>query len=1554
MKFIEKHLKMGKYLAVSMVAIAVLFSGIMPSSLRSAFAAEKDDNVTIVTPNPWYYHDDFEGWGTSLAWLANATGSYGEQGSIKTSSGDAAADKQALAYGKQLREDFYKAIFSSDGLNLNMARYNIGGGNASDVAYGYPFMRQGAAVPGYWADDIDGSAGIYGKDVDGHAITSRQSDKTKLDKAFDPTKDAHYDWSKGASQEWWLKHGIETGDIDQVETFANSAPWFMTTSGYVMGGTDSNANNLSDPEKFAQYLVTVTNYLERKYNFTVSTIEGMNESETNYWGAPSKRATLDLSNPDKSGMTRELLNYYWTKYYADKDKGVTPYSKDVKKPQEGMHIDNAQQQKLILALKQALAASGNDHTRIAATDATDSGHLVDSYNKYSQDVKNSVEQLNTHSYGTTNQRVVRDIAQGSATKLSMSEVDGSWQSGGFDPFNANFSNGLGMAGKINSDVYALQSKDFTFWQVVEDLYNMSTGSSDINGNVAKIKGENTNWGTVLIDFDCTVAGKDGKLYSERTWLNNGKSTQGIAPCTVLANSKYNAVRAYTKFIHKGDKVITNSSTADNFTATSKDGKTQTLIHRNTSDHTQTLVIDLSRYGNIAQNASGTAYLTTAPRALDSQLGATISYLNKFSNIKQPSNAVVIDAKNKTATVTIPAKSIMSIQLSGISGAAQEAAAVHDNEFYQIIGKQSGLAVSRIAQGDSALSLSQPAAESASAKNQIWKFTPADATSAVRSSLRVYKLSAPDGRVLVQRGETNALADPDSAEARSSAAHWILNTENGSEWQIVNALVNSHARQALDVDGSKSSPGTKVGLWLSSAADNQTFTFRSIKPIGTKSVSLQTAQGVVPKSLVHTITPQYSWGYGNPAHVTWDSASIARDVQQQGTYTINGTAINEFGIEFPVHATLYVGDFTVVDPTSVTVLPHTSMSVLVGEVSRRPIYAHVRASEPIEIARDKVNWNYAGVEAKLASAKSGDVIVVSGYVELNGQKLTTQLRVYVMDAIPVNVADTQTNVSVNVQQQQYGKALNWNKLTDGDTHTEAWVTWGETTPEARTPEALIDFGDQSREVFSASITYLDQTPASVYAQYTSDGVTWLPFGTQINAPTGKVTFQSSDRTPVQARQIRIVNSAPDGTFMNASEIEVLATPTVSSPHNIASTAGTHFSVNVQEGDTGSKAIDGDVTAKGWSTWGTSSAENPVATFTFDQPQNITEVKTIFYRDGRASWPKSQTLEYQDENDQWKTVGSKDGWYVQPHADEDSSTDVDTPTVSFQLSHPVTAKAVRITNVLQDTGVYINVAEIQVFSRGGLAHPRQASDASLADLRVDGQTIHGFDSTVKDYTLTVPAGKGIPVIQAFAADAVARVKVENSAFSDDSIVAAVVRVTSADGKKNETYTVRILTPSVQLNKSTVRRGEKIHTTVTHLIPGKKYSLWLHSTPQHLMDVTSDDTGTAQVGITVPAGAQVGNHSVALTANGGMTVLAQAYLSIIEETQVTPIMQNSSSKPGAYQETKRQNTKNLSKNSKNSDRVLSSTGAQVSGVLGIALCALAVGGVLSVRRLRKHVRD
>ena len=1372
----------------ALAAVATLATG-MVFSTGSAFAA--DGGVTTVTPNPWYQNGPFEGWGTSLAWFANATGNYGEPGSITTSSGDAKADAKALEYGKQLREQFYQSIFGKDGLNLNMARYNIGGGNASDVAYGYPFMRQGAAVPGTWKDDPD-ATGVY-KDSSGNAVSTKQADREKLDEAFDPNDDSQYDFSKAKAQEWWVKRGAETGDITHWEAFANSAPYFMTNSGYATGSYNAADNNLKDATKFAQYLAKNAKHLEDTYGINVNTVEPMNESETNYWPTPTGLASDYAKGNDANA---ELINRYAQREYKDKDLSVTPYTTALKKPQEGMAISKAQQLPLINALNQALKDNNlGDDTVVSSTDASVQSQFVSSYNYWLKNdpsivSEKKVGQYNVHSYGADTPRQVRDIAQGDSTKLSMSEVDGSWQSGGFNPYG--FDNALGITGKISTDIYNLQSQDWTFWQVVEDLYNMQNGTKDSNGNTLNPAGENTNWGTVFIDFDCTVAGKDGKLYSQRRVDNNGGKTDGITPCKVLVNSKYNGVRAYTQFVHEGDKIIANNATGNTLTAESKDGKTQTVIHTNTSSKAQTFVIDLSKYGNIASNAAGTLYLTTASSDEDTAKGAdyaTPEVLNKTSNVKQAADSVKIDATAKTATVTIPARSIASIQLTGVTGVAKDAAAVEDGGTYQIVGKQSGKAVSSTASGDSALSLANLATNSDSAKKQAWKFTKIDMSGTARSTLNAYVIQNAEGKVLVSKNGTNALSDESLDEAKNDAsARWIINTEDGVYWQLTNAA----AKQSLDVNGSGTAAGTKIGLYNSSAGSNQMFSFRSTTPTGIKSANVQTAVGVVP-TLPTTVTPYYSWGTGSAATVEWHAKNLADQVKTEGTYTITGTATNEFGTQFDVTATLYVGDLTVADPVSVTTLAGSTLDEVQSQVEQQTVYAHVKASDAIAIDNGKVTWNWDGIADKLAKAKAGDSVEVPGTVDLgNGKTAKTTLTVYLTSAVPVNVADTGSNLTVNVQQQQYSKGDNWKKLTDGDTAGEAWVTWGESGDAAKTPTATVNFGSTKREVSKATITYLSSTPASVKAEYTVDGTTWKQLGETVDNPSGTITFTTKDGKPVEATQVRIVNTVANGGYMNASEVEVYATPISGSVPACQVGTGTlnywEWMKNNPSDSTMnsyvSKLCDGEKSPqKGWSTWKSSDLTadqqqaqlNPTATFTFDRTRTIKGVTVYYGKDGDAEkLPGKTIVEYQDANGDWQKLGE---------------TDNPSATTEITANQPVEAQAVRIQNPNKDgdAGNYIVVSEIEI-DQVADAQAQPASDATLGDLRLDGETISGFNGSKDEYTVNLPvSAESNPKVQAFAKDTAAKVTVKQEGGEHGLGGKAVITITSADGTQTKTVTV-----------------------------------------------------------------------------------------------------------------------------------------------------------------------
>ena len=1512
---------LGKSLA-AMVAAATLMGGGAFAVTGTAFADDSD--AITVTPNPWY-SNNFDGWGTSLAWFANATGSYGEEGAITRNLGDAESEKKALEYGKQLREQFYQSIFGANGLDLNMARYNVGGGNASDVAYGYPFMRQGAAVPGTWKDDPTGS-GTYGA-----GVTTNQADKDKLAAAFDPTDDSQYDFSKAAAQDWWVKRGAETGDITNWEAFSNSAPWFLTNSGYATGSYNAADNNLKDPQKFAQYMAKNVEYLEKTYGINVNTVEPFNESETNYWPTPTGKASdsYDANNT-------ELINRYWDRYYQDKDKSVTPYTTAVKKPQEGSAIGKAQQLPLINALNEAL--KGNEGTVVSATDASVQSQFVDSYNNWLANdpsivTEKKVGQYNVHSYGSNAPRQVRDIAQGDDTRLSMSEVDGDFSGqASFNPYN--FNNATGIAPKINTDIYNLQSQDWTFWQVVEDLYNMSTPSNSSNNPV----GENLNWGTVFIDFDCTVAGKDGKLYSERRIDNNNGTTDGLAPCSVVVNSKYNAARAYTKFVQKGDYIIANNSTNDNLTASSADGNTQTVIHTNSGSKEQKLVIDLSKYKDIADNASGKLFLTTAPEAQKDAYAATPEYMNKYSNQEQAGDAVVIDKAAKTATVTVPAKSIASIQLTGVSGVADTAEAIKDGASYQLAGQQSGK-VAQVGE-DGSLTIENTAADAKSGKAQSFTFHQVAADPA-RPTLKKYVISNADGTKVL--GADGTFVDGTVDAAKSDATKiWILNTEDGSYY----SLVNASAKKALEVDGSKTAAGSKISLYVSNGGKNQAWSFRSTTPTGIKAANAQTpVNGTV--TMPKTVTPYYTWGAGAPVEATWDTSAV--DTSKAGTYTVKGSATDIFGNSFDFEGSVYVGPFTVVDPVSATVLAGTSADDAEAALKAAPVYAHVGASEAVAADAFAVTWYFDGFADKLAAAKAGESLAVSGTFAADGKSLDVHGTVYVVAAEPENVADTASNLIVTGQQTEYGKGDQWRKLTDGDTSAEAWVTWNSANDYSASPTATVNFGEQ-RDLDSVTITYGDKAPASAKAEYTTDGKTWTAFGSEVKPASGQTVTFKADKGTVDATQVRIVNTV-NNDYMNATEIQAFVTPVSGGVKNIAAASGTNFSVNFQEGSTGSKAIDGDTAAKGWSTWAsTASTIDPVATFEFEQPQTITEVKTFFYRDGRASWPKSQTLEYQDETGAWKTVGTKDGWYVQKEAaDDDDSTAADTPAPDFKLDTPVVAKAIRLTNTLQDTKVYINVAEIQVFAQDNKELvPQPSADATLGDLRLDGETIKGFDPAKTDYTVDLPIGaEANPVLQAFASDNAATVTVKGDVVEAGKLGGkAAITVTSADKSATKDYTVtfnaaklaslKVTGPS----KTEYAVGDKLDTAGLKVSAvyqrGEGESATAEEVPIALDDpqlvIGAFDSTTA------------GKKTVTVTYRG----VTGAFEVTVKANAVAPGPQQpqNPNQPGGS------NGKPVAKPSdgKGSGNVLTATGASVAVYAGAAVALAVAAGVLFLARKRR----
>ncbi|MDN3239604.1 RICIN domain-containing protein [Glycomyces tritici] len=366
---------------------AVITASALPLLNAGASAQETEASDVRVTLDPSYRGQEFEGWGTSLVWFANATGGYPDE----------------------IRNQLVDMVFGAEGLNLNIARYNIGGGNAPNIDNEY--LRGGAsAVPGYWA----APEGTTHEDKDW----------------WDPENPEHWNWDADANQRWWIDQIKE--DVTHWEAFSNSPPYFQTVSGYVSGGFDANTDQIrtDSVDEFATYLTEVMAHVEAEHGIEFDTVDPLNEPNTNYWG---------------------------TQLGAD---GVQPTGGG----QEGAHAGPELQQLVINALAAQLSESELD-TVISAMDETNPGKFTTNWNAYTEQSRANVEQMNVHTYGTGGRTGVRDLAKGADKPLWMSEVGGAWTDG---QDYTSMENGLGMATRITDDLRELEPSAWVLWQPIED------------------------------------------------------------------------------------------------------------------------------------------------------------------------------------------------------------------------------------------------------------------------------------------------------------------------------------------------------------------------------------------------------------------------------------------------------------------------------------------------------------------------------------------------------------------------------------------------------------------------------------------------------------------------------------------------------------------------------------------------------------------------------------------------------------------------------------------------------------------------------------------------------------------------------------------------------------------------------------------------------------------------------------------------------------------------------------------------------------------------------
>ena len=414
--------------------------------------------------------------------------------------------------------------------------------------------------------------------------------------------------------------------------------------------------------------------------------------------------------------------------------------------QEGAHISPALQAKVVPALAEALRAKRLKAT-VSAPDETNPDLFADDWAAYPAAARDKVGQLNVHTYGQDRRTAARDIAKAADKPLWMSEVDGSWGPG--QSFTA-MDSGLGIAERVIDDLRELEPRAWLLWQAIEDYNNMKPGGESPNG---------MNWGVVQIPFDC---GQQDTL----------------ATCPARVNSKFHTLRNFTHHIKPGDRLVKVNTTTD--VAAVRNTALKSVVHLNKTEQAQSVTLDLSAFGSVRSNA------TVRPIVTDLH-GALIK-------------GAAVRVKDRKATLSVPAKSVTTFEVSGVSGVNREAAL---GGSYRLTGVQSDKSLA-----PSGTSLVQRTTNVA-ARDQVWKVERRTGGYDNRAQFSV--VNAGTGQRLSVAGNDVALTSSDSPSSR-----WTLSSTGDGSWTFVNAATG----KLLDVNGESREDGARIGLYQATSGANQ--------------------------------------------------------------------------------------------------------------------------------------------------------------------------------------------------------------------------------------------------------------------------------------------------------------------------------------------------------------------------------------------------------------------------------------------------------------------------------------------------------------------------------------------------------------------------------------------------------------------------------------------------------------------------------------------------------------------------------------------------------------
>ena len=448
--------------------------------------------------------------------------------------------------------------------------------------------------------------------VPGYATEVTKIDTTKHDISYYANKNNFdqydedcgyawkYDWTADQNQVNVLKAVAKASGNDFIaEAFSNSPPYFMTVSGCSSGNTNSSQDNLraDSVNAFAKYMADVMEHWQEEGVINFQSVDPMNEPYTDYWGANSNK-------------------------------------------QEGCHFDQGESQsRVLVALNKELQNRESlKGVIISGTDETSIDTQITSYNKLTDEAKNVISRIDTHTYSGSNRSGLKETAQNAGKNLWMSEVDGAYTAGS----NAGeMTAALGLAQRMMTDVNGLEASAWILWNAID----MHADSSEY-GQKWINKGSENDYLT-MTDL-------------EKAWKSQSSNGYwGIAAADhnnneIVLSQKYYAYGQFSRYIRPGDTIIGSDQEGKTLAAYDVDGNKAIIVAINTSSSDQTWEFDMSGFEEMGNKV--TAIRTSG----DLKTGEHWKDVTKSDNI-------VVDADEQCFTATMKGNSITTYIVEGVNG-----------------------------------------------------------------------------------------------------------------------------------------------------------------------------------------------------------------------------------------------------------------------------------------------------------------------------------------------------------------------------------------------------------------------------------------------------------------------------------------------------------------------------------------------------------------------------------------------------------------------------------------------------------------------------------------------------------------------------------------------------------------------------------------------------------------------------------------------------------------------------------------------------------------------